>query len=228
MRASYYDVDDILAEAEAVPVTWRHNAYGLGYLDVRSDEEDLKTGSLVELPYWLACVMHRRQHVQIEQPSCFGNKFRTGLLADPTVVNLQDKCPYWYELGLKLALLLDERAREWQLALMLRRSLYSRYLEILRRSPQQRSEETARFRARLANLESILFDVKFHAAFNLTKWTKRQSSKLGLSDALSSVRGSSSSSSSSSAGPNRSPRKRTREQRDRGGAGGSGAYGRGL
>ena len=33
MGSSYYDIDDILADGEAVPVTFNIDAYGLGFLD---------------------------------------------------------------------------------------------------------------------------------------------------------------------------------------------------
>lgn len=34
---SYYDIDDILAETEAVPCTFVHGAWGLGDLDDSAD-----------------------------------------------------------------------------------------------------------------------------------------------------------------------------------------------
>ena len=41
MSANYYDLDDILSEAETLPCTWKDTAYDLGYLDERNDEEDV-------------------------------------------------------------------------------------------------------------------------------------------------------------------------------------------
>ena len=49
----YYDIEQILATEERVPVTFNCDAQGLGYL-VHGVEEDLTEGTKLELPFWLA------------------------------------------------------------------------------------------------------------------------------------------------------------------------------
>jgi GINS complex subunit 3 len=63
----------------------------------------LKAGTKLELPFWLAQYLARREHVQIDLPNVFGTRFKATLLADATVVNLAERCPFYYELGIKFA-----------------------------------------------------------------------------------------------------------------------------
>ena len=59
----------------------------------------------VEVPLWLATQLALRQYVTLELPRVFQPAFREMLLADPCVVDLQAKCAYFYEFGIKLATL---------------------------------------------------------------------------------------------------------------------------
>jgi hypothetical protein len=63
----------------------------------------LKQGTKLELPFWMAQALARRKHVIVDLPNVFGSRFKSTLIADPTVVNLADRCPYYYELGIKFA-----------------------------------------------------------------------------------------------------------------------------
>lgn len=59
----------------------------------------------VEVPLWLATQLALRQYVTLELPRVFQPAFREMLLADPCVVDLQAKCAYFYEFGIKIATL---------------------------------------------------------------------------------------------------------------------------
>ena len=63
----------------------------------------------------MAIVLAKRGYVSWESPACFGPRFKQSLLADPSVVNLQDRTPYFYELGLKLALVCVLSLSVWRL-----------------------------------------------------------------------------------------------------------------
>ncbi len=47
--------------------------------------------------------------VQMDVPKFLHHSFRTSLLADPTCVDLASRCPYFYELGTKIASLYEAR-----------------------------------------------------------------------------------------------------------------------
>lgn len=158
----YYDIDDILAEAEVIPCSFTIDALNLGYLDEGSEESDMKSGSRVELPFWLTRVLATRGMVSLEMPKCFGKKFKKQLLADPRVVDLREECLYFYELGMKLA----ELARDPEIQDMLQKALSSRYQEIIRRDTGYRSRDFGAFTNLLTNSEQRLFGLKFEGVKN--------------------------------------------------------------
>ena len=74
----------------------------MGYLDDTNDLPDLEKGCKMNLPLWAALPLSEKGIVKIQQPSYFSQKFQLNLAADPSVINLNDRCPYFYELGMKL------------------------------------------------------------------------------------------------------------------------------
>ena len=51
---------------------------------------------------WLVQKLAKSQMVRIEKPLYYSTRFKEALLADPIVLNLKERCGYFYELGLKL------------------------------------------------------------------------------------------------------------------------------
>ncbi|OVA12957.1 GINS complex [Macleaya cordata] len=128
--AKYYDVDDIIMEEELFYVVFQVGANGVGLLvpvqkqtmcdllnitwteaqcyewffigfSVRSMQ--IEKGAKVELPFWLAQELHLRQAVSVNVPACFNQKTRKEIQADAACVDLRNRCPYFYELGCKVA-----------------------------------------------------------------------------------------------------------------------------
>jgi hypothetical protein len=99
---NYWCLEDILAEMEQVMVVARGTIPGLGFLDETTDSEDLQEGAQVSLPLWAALPLCQQGILNVKLPSFFGSNFRTNLAADPVVVNLADRCPYFYEMGSKV------------------------------------------------------------------------------------------------------------------------------
>ena len=61
--SGYYDLDNILMEQELVPLSFKYDAFRLGFLHRTSDGEDLRAGQRVELPLWLVNSLQvRRAH----------------------------------------------------------------------------------------------------------------------------------------------------------------------
>mmetsp|Transcript_29273 Transcript_29273/g.57472 ORF Transcript_29273/g.57472 Transcript_29273/m.57472 type:complete len:189 (-) Transcript_29273:172-738(-) len=154
MNTGYYEIDDIVAEDEQIPCIFNVDAVDLGYLDENSNDEDIKKDSKIPLPFWLTQVLATRNMVTPTLPKCFGNRFRESLLADPKVVDLNDENEYFYELGAKLVVL----ARDPDIADMLKRSLASRYQEIIKRDHTYRSIDFTQFTSRLTNMEMRLMN----------------------------------------------------------------------
>jgi len=152
----YYDLDDILSEAEPIPCTFNVDALGLGYLDACSGSVDMTSGTRVELPFWLIETLVPGNMVTIELPKCFDKNFKKSLLADPRVVDLRECCFYFYELGHKLSII----TKDPDLSDMLLKALSVRYLELIRRDPEFRSRDFSSFTSLLTNLEKRLFDLK--------------------------------------------------------------------
>jgi hypothetical protein len=57
---------------------------------------------------WLSQILVTRQFATIEVPAFFAEGYRLSLQADPTILNLKGKSEYYYELGCKLAEMLEE------------------------------------------------------------------------------------------------------------------------
>ncbi|KAI5960734.1 PSF3 [Candida pseudojiufengensis] len=53
---SYYDLDDILADAEKLPCQFNYTIPGLGYLE-GNPGKSIKKGTKIELPFWLAEIL---------------------------------------------------------------------------------------------------------------------------------------------------------------------------
>merc|ERR1711981_1461902 len=85
MVSNYYDLDAILAEEERVAAEFSIDAHGLGYLDPARDatvEPDIRTGSKLDLPYWMIPPLNQRNWVEFQFPKFFGKHFRESLHAD--------------------------------------------------------------------------------------------------------------------------------------------------
>ncbi|XP_058007942.1 DNA replication complex GINS protein PSF3 isoform X2 [Hevea brasiliensis] len=123
--ANYYDIDDILAEEEFVPVVF-HNAVNGVKIDESTERGYVEQGSKAELPFWLARELHLRHAVSMRVPACFNQKTRLEMQADAACVDLRSRCPYFYEFGCKLAPLCDKT-----IGLLLSYSFRIRYKEVL-------------------------------------------------------------------------------------------------
>ncbi|CAN4124898.1 unnamed protein product [Withania somnifera] len=74
--ASYYDIDEILAEEELVPAMFLQTANEVGMFDC-ADDNKVVAGTHVEMPFWLAQELYVRQAVPIKIPPYFNTKAKT-------------------------------------------------------------------------------------------------------------------------------------------------------
>jgi len=181
---AYYDIDDILADAELIPVVFSTDAADLGWLDEQSmDDGTLHANTRVELPLWLATSLAIKEFVNLELPRVFQHAFRAMLHADPSVVDLHQKCFYFYEFGTKLATLIADP----DLGHTLCRSLNTRFADIVRRTANRKQAESLDFTARLAHLERQLFDSKQVGITQLQKLHDRTGVQLTMAPVLAAV-----------------------------------------
>ena len=60
-RDNYFNIDDILASQQRVPVHFEMPVYRLGFLNQSLNEEHLQPGLKMEIPFWLAKVLGSRK-----------------------------------------------------------------------------------------------------------------------------------------------------------------------
>ncbi|KAF2460187.1 hypothetical protein BDY21DRAFT_281398 [Lineolata rhizophorae] len=122
---SYYDVDAILTDSQKVPCTFELSVPGLGFLDGNMGG-DMKQGTKVELPLWLAEMLavsigHTKlmyshssasaavpSFTSLDLPSALSNRVVAALKADPRTVDLRAQAPHFYALGARILELFDE------------------------------------------------------------------------------------------------------------------------
>ncbi|CAN0837986.1 DNA replication complex GINS protein PSF3 [Linum grandiflorum] len=126
--ADYYDIDDILAEEEFVPVLF-HKAVNGVKIDESSERGFVEKDSKSELPFWLARELHLRQAVSIKVPACFNRQTRLEIEADAGSVDLRSRCSYFYEFGCKLAPYCDK-----SIGLLVSYAFKARYKEVLHKA----------------------------------------------------------------------------------------------
>lgn len=75
--------------------------FNTGFLDPSSTEIDLKTGSNLEIPLWLAESLYTRRPplVNIDLPKIYKDAYREILNADACTVDMHKLGHYFYEFG---------------------------------------------------------------------------------------------------------------------------------
>ncbi|KZW04047.1 hypothetical protein EXIGLDRAFT_758350 [Exidia glandulosa HHB12029] len=110
MDNTYFDIDAIFAENQKLACTFLTDVPGLGYLD-GGKERDIKKGTKMQLPYWLALPLLYAEHLEFTLPQPFGSRVRNALNADARSVRLASLVGvgnYWYAHGRNVVDILDE------------------------------------------------------------------------------------------------------------------------
>ena len=156
MASKYWDIDDFLAEDELITAQAEQKCYNLAVLDnsAKKDEMDLEAGAKVDIPLWLALRLGSHEFVGVDIPVIFRERFKKVLMADPSVVNLRDKSPYYYEIGIKLCEYIEDKT----LIPLMCTVFLTRAKAIIRKSFCSSSEESNVFMKKLTNTERRLFE----------------------------------------------------------------------
>ncbi|BBN13560.1 GINS complex subunit 3 [Marchantia polymorpha subsp. ruderalis] len=164
--ANYYDLDDILTEEETVNVHFRFEAAGLGVLDPGSEHENIDAGSDVDIPLWLAHDLCNRKFVTVKLPYFYNERVKKEIRADASCVDLRRWCPYFYELGLKLAPMSSDPT----LGSFLLYCLQGRYKEMLCKSHTVALTTAPKFVTLLTQEEFHLFEAARDSMKAFNKW----------------------------------------------------------
>ncbi|GJP55058.1 hypothetical protein CLOM_g14046 [Closterium sp. NIES-68] len=179
--SSYYDLDDILAEDEKLPVTFRTGATGVGRaLDPSTDADDLAAGAKVDLPLWMVPHLAKRNMVSALEPKMFGERIRKEVQADAACVNLRACSPYFYSFGTKIA----EWVRDKTLTRFLFSTFVERYRDLLTRAFVLPEKEVPHVRRLLPKEEQQLLTAGYAAMRRYTAWQEQSHNRLLVSPIL--------------------------------------------
>lgn len=105
----YYDIDDVLADGEKVPVKFSTTVPGLGFLE-GNPGKPIEQGTKVDLPMWLADVLGQTGMegtdttiVEFQDPEFISQKVLNAIKADPLSVDLHSIMSNYYRLTEKWA-----------------------------------------------------------------------------------------------------------------------------
>ncbi|KAG5496990.1 hypothetical protein GH5_01508 [Leishmania sp. Ghana 2012 LV757] len=143
MIRSYFDLDDIGACEESVPVTFAVPSFNMGKdLAARTDEgetvSEVAAGCVATVPLWAATALRTEGYVSVHVPHKFSLATFREFKTDPLAPSLHRKSPYFYHAGLQLCRLLSNptssghmSAEGNRLAAQLFRLYQLRYLRII-------------------------------------------------------------------------------------------------
>ena len=131
-------------------------------------------GTEVEVPMWLALPLAARGIVSLKPPAYFGPSFQAHLLADASVLNINEKSPYYYELGVRLSMLM----RQKRLPAILKKAFHARYLGIIDTSTNLGNVDTSDHIRKLTTTERALFHLGHAAAAEVVHYKSRNIDRL--------------------------------------------------
>ncbi|XP_045778069.1 DNA replication complex GINS protein PSF3 [Maniola jurtina] len=104
-NSNYLSISDILVTNEKVPCKFLHDLPKMGFLDPSAVDDDLKAGTNVEIPLWLAEYLYikRPPIVSVDLPKIYKETYREILNADACTVDMQKLGQHFYEFGCYIA-----------------------------------------------------------------------------------------------------------------------------
>ena len=111
----YYDLDEILADAEVIPCRFNMTVPGLGYLDGNPGEA-IDKGTKLELPLWLAEVLavcelseqSQTSFIDLANPEFASSKVLNAVKTGPLAIDLLAILPNFYTLCEKWASMFND------------------------------------------------------------------------------------------------------------------------
>ena len=174
----YFNIDDILASQQRVPVHFEMPVYRLGFLNQSLNEEHLQPGLKMEIPFWLAKVLgsRKRQILNAHLPKCYRELQRDILSADANVVDLHKLQPYYYSMGLKL--MCFEHLERQNLSRSILETFLKRFRMIMDHSQNAFRTDTYSLTCKLDETERHLFNLEQCSTTELLQWKSGTSHRL--------------------------------------------------
>ncbi|CAM9619183.1 unnamed protein product [Sphacelaria rigidula] len=119
--------------------------------------------------------------VDLDLPKHYTHRFREQLDAGPAAVNLRDRSPFYYEVGVALAALTDDQRLQETLLMVFSGERFKRLLDC---SLNSLNEDVHTFTRELPNLEKSLFDAGYQASEEYVGWKSRAFNKLAMSKVI--------------------------------------------
>lgn len=168
--SDYYDIQDILAEEERLPVRFRAGGTQIGRaIDPSCDDDDLKEGAKVDLPYWMAKCLASRNMIEVRLPKFYGERVRREVQADPGCISIRECSPFFYNFGLKAAPMVPDRS----LPLFLLTTFRGRYQEVLARAHSCTDQDLTALKRLLSREEKELMEAGHQSMASHRWWLQR-------------------------------------------------------
>ncbi len=174
----YWSVDAFLSEEENVAVKLKCDAKNLAYLDPQSEpgSKHMEKGRELKIPLWLAVPLAQKDFVDIATPNYFGNAYKDTMKADPTTLNLKERCQYLYEVGLRLAQYIGDES----LTKLLGEVFQLRYRKILDSACSTKVSDTPLFALKLTATEKDMFTHRQEYLQQYDVWKNRRADKIQI------------------------------------------------
>ncbi|SCU84168.1 LADA_0D00232g1_1 [Lachancea dasiensis] len=184
---SYYDIDDILADASKFPCRFNYDIPGLGYLEGNAGKE-IRKNAKVELPLWLARILaivggdaglndeDALPFVELMQPEMFSPKVLNAIKSGPVTLDVHSINSHFYALAIKWATLFNDR----DLIEVLNYMLLERCQEINNHASSVQLENVGRggsqgtFMLTLDEFEKVLYKDSHESCKDTKKWVIRK------------------------------------------------------
>ncbi|KAN0027931.1 hypothetical protein ACTFIV_009757 [Dictyostelium citrinum] len=170
---SYFDINDILAEEQKITCNFFYDAYNLGQLEEGSRDPDMKKGSKVDLPYWMALALAKSNFVSVIMPTEYQDEYKNQLIADPNVISMR-LFPYYDKIGVQLSDFFGDR----KLKLLLFKVFRERFLNIYKNSINLKETDISKILGNLTYQEREVFSNGYKSSNDYDKWISRKGEKV--------------------------------------------------
>ena len=184
--SNYFSINDILCSEERISCKITVELPGQGFLDSSSQSENLKVGTKVEFPLWLAKPLKNLQNpvVSVDIPKIYKEGYREILEADADVIVLSKWNPYYYELGMHVKKFGDRDLE--QIAGSLLQAYKSRFRLVMDWAENSISDLTLDHQ--LPRLERHLFLPGRQAKVRLLEWLRMGTHSILLSEVTTNLK----------------------------------------
>lgn len=185
---NYFNIEDILASQEKVPCSCETTLHRLGFLNPSNDGEHILPGTKLDLPLWLANGLHgrRRNIISVDLPKIYKASMREILSADPNVVDMHTKSPFFYAFGTKLLMFQHQESADVGKCLL--ETFVGRFRRIMDGSQNASHRDITRLTEYLSSIELSLFSAGQKSLQGYQNWENREITKITMSDMVVSHR----------------------------------------